>query len=269
VLGAVALAAASGTACRGGGQAIGGSVSRRYDGGCVIFRRDAAPAGEPIYASCGGRRPVAIAGGDQRWRFHPDGLRRRDRSSEDGVTVLTGTLLPIAEIRAAAERQPELAAGWIPDRTIDPALLRAASKEPPIAVDGVDAAGNPALVNAVVERTPGLVDDLLDAGADIEATTAFGDTPLMMAVAFWRTEALETLLARRAEVNGRDQRGETALMYAAKSNNRAMVERLLQAGADASLRDARGRSAADWAASMHDAGVMQLLPGGVNRAEAP
>jgi hypothetical protein len=43
----------------------------------------------------------------------------------------------------------------------------------------------------------------------------------------------------------------------------------LRAGADASLRDAHGRSAADWAANRHDAEVMALLPGGVNRAEAP
>jgi hypothetical protein len=222
VLGALVLAAFA-SACRPGGDAIGGAVSRRYDGGCAIFRRDAAPADEPIFASCGSRRPVAIAAADPGWRLHPDGLRRRARDTVDGRTVLIGTLLPIEAIRRAALARPALDGPWTPDRAVDPSLLSALTVEPPIAVDGVDAAGNPALVNAVVERTPGLLEDLLDAGADIEATNTNGDTALMIAVGFWRTEALETLLARRARVNGQDQRGETALMYAAKSNNRAMV----------------------------------------------
>jgi ankyrin repeat protein/predicted DNA-binding WGR domain protein len=70
---------------------------------------------------------------------------------------------------------------------------------------------------------------LLDAGAEIDATTADGRTPLAMAAEKDRAELVELLLERGAAIDG----GRfTALMAAARGNHEAIVQRLLDAGAD-------------------------------------
>jgi hypothetical protein len=118
---------------------------------------------------------------------------------------------------------------------------------------------------------PKMVEYLLAHGADPNATTRDGRTPLMHAVKTgWLTvvkpalidgyrEVFEALLARGADVNRRDSSGTTALMEAAANGDAETVELLLSHGADPTLRDARGKSAFDIAAKATHGAVVRAL----------
>lgn len=76
----------------------------------------------------------------------------------------------------------------------------------------------------------------LEAGADVNATNAMGETPLLSLL---RAEAsgsklklLEELLAARADVNRGDMMGETPLMEAACLGDHSLSLLLLQSRAD-------------------------------------
>jgi len=91
---------------------------------------------------------------------------------------------------------------------------------------------------------------LLDNGADVNAVTPDGWTPLLMAArAFlWHPEAIQVLLSAGADVNAVTTEGRSALMLAADNpqSHPAKIEFLLNAGADARLRDNTGRTALEW-----------------------
>lgn len=77
---------------------------------------------------------------------------------------------------------------------------------------------------------------LIGAGADVNASNSTGSTPLMLAAASGNTDAVNLLLDRGANVNGKESTwGETPLMFAAAFNRSAAVKMLLARGADASI----------------------------------
>ena len=87
------------------------------------------------------------------------------------------------------------------------------------------------LANATV------IEQLLDAGADVESRGADGQTALMIVARTNRTDAATLLLARGADVNARESwRGQTALMWAAAQRQPAMVRALIEHGADVDAR---------------------------------
>jgi len=86
-------------------------------------------------------------------------------------------------------------------------------------------------------------------GADINAVTSNGLTPLMIAVhsPYCKTEVIQTIFARRPNINATDSSGQSALIIAAKYTARAeIITLLLNAGANAKLEDNTGRTALDW-----------------------
>jgi ankyrin repeat protein len=90
---------------------------------------------------------------------------------------------------------------------------------------------------------PELLRILLDAGFNIESTTARDDsTPLMSAIDSGSIETTALLLDRGADVNRRDNAGHTSLWYAAKSDNADLITLLLRHGADVNVRDQDGRT---------------------------
>jgi uncharacterized protein len=106
-----------------------------------------------------------------------------------------------------------------------------------------------------------LEDALLQQGASVNATDAYGYSALMMAAARGDVELLRRLLEAGAFVDAQAGDGRTALMLAAESlgERTECVRVLLQAGANRTLRDRNGQTAADKVRHSQDAELLALL----------
>jgi len=98
---------------------------------------------------------------------------------------------------------------------------------------------------------------LLDRGAKIDAKSAMGRTPLLIAVAYpGNTKTVELLLARGANIADQDSYRETCLTTASKRGDVEMVRLLIKAGADLT---AGSRPPLAWAAEEGDVETMACL----------
>lgn len=86
---------------------------------------------------------------------------------------------------------------------------------------------------------------LIKAGADIDARTTEGATPLIFAVSNNHLNTVKNLLALEPEVNVITAASETPLLIAVKNENVEIAEALIRAGADIDFSDKNG------AASLH------------------
>jgi len=78
-----------------------------------------------------------------------------------------------------------------------------------------------------------MIEALLKAGANANATDSTGATPLMLASAAGSAEAVEMLLAHQADVNAKESaHQQTALMFAAAADRGAVIRTLIKHGAD-------------------------------------
>lgn len=90
---------------------------------------------------------------------------------------------------------------------------------------------------------------LLQAGADINAQTNNGDTPLIVALntPASKYKAAEVLIKSGAKINIQNKDEMTSLMCACKKNYYvAAIQLLLNSNADATLEDITGRTALDY-----------------------
>jgi ankyrin repeat protein len=91
---------------------------------------------------------------------------------------------------------------------------------------------------------------LIDGGADVNAVSPGGSTPLMTAAGNMpmRPEAIRFLISAGADVNAVNANGQSALILAAANLDARplTIEILLEAGADARIEDNTGRTALDW-----------------------
>ncbi|KAF8848433.1 putative ankyrin repeat protein [Acephala macrosclerotiorum] len=86
----------------------------------------------------------------------------------------------------------------------------------------------------------GVIEMLIDAGADVNYTSKTGITPLMLAIQNQRVDIVSKLIARGANVAAEDSDGITPLALASSMNNIPLMECLLEADAevdDGSLHD--------------------------------
>jgi ankyrin repeat protein len=79
---------------------------------------------------------------------------------------------------------------------------------------------------------------LLEAGSDLNQRSRCGKTALMHAIESGQPEMFAWLIAQGADLNAQDEFGETALMKAAEDGATEFVRQLIKAGADIHLTNA-------------------------------
>jgi ankyrin repeat protein len=148
--------------------------------------------------------------------------------------------------------------------------------------------GNLAAVRAIVEKRPALVmsgDDsgftplhiaataggvdiiayLLERGADLEARTAGGQTPVFQTVPLASQEAFAYLLEKGANLNARDNQGKTILQFALAWRRPSMVDVILRHGFTV---DTAGASAQELLDEAANTGIESLVATLVSRGVA-
>lgn len=116
--------------------------------------------------------------------------------------------------------------------------------------------------NLMIASSKGLhteVSRLLSKGAEIDAETYEGATPLIFAVANNRDIAVETLLAWNPNIDKKTAGHETALLIAVKNMNTEIAETLIRGGADIDLPDNHGATPLHYAAVNGDMLMTDLL----------
>lgn len=106
-------------------------------------------------------------------------------------------------------------------------------------VNGQSVLGTPLMV-AIDARNNDIVQDLLEAGADINTPNSHGTTPLMQAILSNNVTMVPILIGAGASIDARDENGSTALMHAATMGSLEAVNALLEHKADPNSRDHYG-----------------------------
>jgi uncharacterized protein len=125
-------------------------------------------------------------------------------------------------------------------------------------VDTWSWAGGTALFSAAAAGDLEFARELLDRGADVNAATKIGLTPVNAAIGM-NSSVLPLLLDRGANPNSTDHHGITPLMWAASCRRIGAVSVLLKAGATVNVRDYSGKSALSYAADGGDPLVVRLI----------
>ncbi len=133
--------------------------------------------------------------------------------------------------------------------------------DPNVRLAGRATALHVAARNAKSGAWAGLLRALVAAGADLEARTEDGQTPLLAGLCgHLSKEGVEVLVAARRAVSTPAADGATPLIAEARGWCRPSVVRmLLAAGADVNLRSKDGWSALLWAITKHDARLVKML----------
>ena len=85
--------------------------------------------------------------------------------------------------------------------------------------------GETALIEAVSDRNPDLVNLLIKSGADVNHAVTKGDTVLQIAIVLKHKSCVDTLLVAGADVNALNKiNGSTALHCAAETGQNTIVE---------------------------------------------
>ncbi len=91
------------------------------------------------------------------------------------------------------------------------------------------------------------VERMIHMGADVDAKTAEGATPLIFAVLNNRLITVKTLIRYNADVNQKTSNYETPLLIAVKNENLEIVELLIRYGADVDFQDRYGATTLHYA----------------------
>ncbi|MDN4163987.1 ankyrin repeat domain-containing protein [Cytophagales bacterium LB-30] len=122
-----------------------------------------------------------------------------------------------------------------------------------------DDRGFPLLVLAAYYNQLGVVEWLIENGADPNATDKMGNTALMGTCFKGFTKLAELLIEKGTHINHRNAEGATALIYAATFGQTAIAQLLLAKGADASLTDHAGNTALQQARIQANQTLMDIL----------
>jgi ankyrin repeat protein len=126
--------------------------------------------------------------------------------------------------------------------------------------DDIGATLTSALIQAVDANAIDFVSTLADLGADVNATDATTDEPVLLKAAQnGYTEIVRALVENGADVEAKDSYDLTALFLAAYEGYTDIVQLLLDYGADISVRNAYGMSALLWTAWNGHTETLQVL----------
>lgn len=115
-------------------------------------------------------------------------------------------------------------------------------------LDGTDDSGVTLLMAAATRGARGrTLQTLVENGADVNARSLAGRTPLLIAAKADRPLGVGRLLSGGAEVDTPDRDGWTPLMLAARIGSKPIVDLLLDAGADPNTSSALGWTPLMWA----------------------
>ncbi|HEX3835679.1 MAG TPA: ankyrin repeat domain-containing protein [Steroidobacteraceae bacterium] len=107
-----------------------------------------------------------------------------------------------------------------------------------------------------------LVEALLKAHAKVDVANAYGANAMLQAAQFGDPQIIEALLAAGANVESPNADGETALMLVARTGNVAAAKVLLKHGANVNAQENfRGQTALIWAAAENQPEMVKLLIG--------
>ena len=113
------------------------------------------------------------------------------------------------------------------------------------------------LIYAVGQQNKDIVQALLDAGADPNAKTSSGQTPVQQALD--NKEIFGMLLNAKADPNSSTSYGTTVLIEAVQNSNLDAINSLLEAGANPSLTDTRGSTPISVAENNFKSDIVELL----------
>lgn len=115
-------------------------------------------------------------------------------------------------------------------------------------------------MNPMSEHTQAVVTALIEAGADINAQSTGGNTALMEASHKGMLRQVMTLILAGAKLNVQNSFGETALIVASmKGGEPGVIKALLIAGIDKTLKDVDGKTALDIANEHGDPALIAEL----------
>jgi ankyrin repeat protein len=140
-----------------------------------------------------------------------------------------------------------------------------------VLVTVADAVGDNALAEAVKAGNLQSVRALLKSGADVNARSGDGSTPLLWAAQKSSVEIARVLVTAKAAVDAANDYGVTPLLHASRTGDVAMVELLLRAGANPSRAHPEGETPLMAAARAGSVPAVRLLLArgvDVNTAEA-
>lgn len=104
-----------------------------------------------------------------------------------------------------------------------------------------------------------MISILLEAGADIDAVTNNGYTPLIYFTGHGKLEPIELLLQHGAKIDESTNEGETAVHYACRVTHIDVVKLLIRYGADITLKTIYGKNCMDIAIDYNRTHIVEYL----------
>ncbi len=117
----------------------------------------------------------------------------------------------------------------------------------------------PSLNRAVARGHEGVINLLLEKGAELEAKDDTGQTPLSRAAAHGQKVVVNLLLEKGAELENKDKSGRTPLQWAAAEGHKVVINLLLEKGAELENKDKSGQTPLFVAACEGHEAVVKLL----------